>query len=64
MEAVFRVLDEPIPPSFEETVVLTHQREGAMMVIDQLIQWIPEPVRDARAKAAIEGKEDEDNDQG
>ena len=58
--AVFNQLDEPIPASFEQTVILTHQREGAMTVIDQLINWEPETVTEAKNKAAETGKPVED----
>ncbi len=43
---IFNVLDEPVPSTFEQTVTVTHFREGAMSVIDALLKWTPEMMGD------------------
>jgi hypothetical protein len=61
IEALLRQLDDTLPSSFEETITLTHQREGAMTVIDSILSWEPESVTVAKNKAAAEGKPVEDD---
>ena len=61
--AVFEQLDTPLPLSFEQTVTMTHQREGAMAVIDEILRWEPESVTAAKNKAQQEGKPVEEDDE-
>lgn len=60
--AVFDVLDAPLPDSFEQTITLSHQREGAMTVIDSILSWEPESVTTAKNKATQDGKPVEDEE--
>lgn len=62
IEELFRRLDDPLPASFEQTIVLTHQREGAMAVIDSILSWEPESVTIAKNKAMMEGGPVEDEE--
>jgi len=61
--AVMDELDAPLPESFDQTIITAHQREGAMKLIDSLITWEPESVRNARTKAAAQGKTLEEVDE-
>jgi hypothetical protein len=40
-------LDNPLPTTFDETIICVHQREGAMSMVTELMNWEPELVEEA-----------------
>lgn len=59
LTAVFDELDAPLPEDFDKTIVTVHQREGALKIIDQLFNWEPQSVAEARAKGVLEETDDQ-----
>ena len=54
LSAVFDELDAPLPEDFDKTIITVHQREGALKMVDQLFNWEPLSVTEARAKGKLE----------
>lgn len=48
-------LDEDLPESIDQTIPLVHQREGARKMLDVLVDWEPQSVKEEAA-----GDENED----
>jgi len=44
---ILREMENPLPPTFDETIICVHQREGAMGVLTELMKWQPELVEEA-----------------
>ena len=42
-----RELDNPLPKTFDETIICVHQREGAMAVLSEIMNWQPALVEEA-----------------
>lgn len=41
IEATLSSLIEPMPNNFEQTIIQTHRREGALAMLDELFEWRP-----------------------
>lgn len=53
-------LSRPVPPTFDQTIIAVHQREGALSALDYFFEWEPESIRDARQSGKGMEVSDED----
>lgn len=45
--SILQELDNPLPSTIEQTVIASHQREGAISLCVELMNWQPELVEEA-----------------
>jgi hypothetical protein len=49
VKSILVEMGNSLPDSFDKTVICAHQREGAMSMFDELMNWQPELVEEADA---------------
>lgn len=45
--SILQEMENPLPSTFDETIICVHQREGSMSMFDELMNWQPELVEAA-----------------
>lgn len=55
IETLLEALDTPIADSIDEATAITLKREGAVGIVEEVLEWEPQSVKDAKAK---EGSDD------